>query len=87
MHQIMEWIVVSSPFLAIGILCWYANRQHKRTKLIGRGKYEFVEQMRREMGKPAIDWRGSLAKYNEDVKHEDWGLAEGDVPRKDAVER
>jgi hypothetical protein len=67
MRQIVEWLPAAIPFLAIGMLCWYAHRQNKRTKLISRGKYEFVEQMRRGAGKAAIPWRGSWAKYLEDV--------------------
>lgn len=71
MRQIVEWLPVVIPLLAIGILLWYAHRQHKRTNLISRGKYEFVEQMRREIGWPAIPWRGSIAKYLEDIHTRD----------------
>lgn len=67
MRQIVEWLPAVIPFMVIGMLCWYAHRQSKRAKLISRGKYEFIEDTRRLMGKPAIDWRGSMAKYNEDV--------------------
>ena len=55
------------PFIAIGILCWHFHRQNKRIKLISRGKYEFIEDARRLLGKPAIPWRGSMARYLEDV--------------------
>ena len=67
MRQIVEWLPAAIPFMAIGMLCWYAYRQHKRTKLIGRGKYEFVEQVRRKIGRSAIPWRGSFRKYLEDI--------------------
>ena len=67
MGQIVEWLPTAILFIALGILCWHGHRQNKRLKLISRGKYEFMEDTRRLVGKPAIPWRGSMAKYNADV--------------------
>ena len=67
MRQIVEWLPAAIPFMAIGMLLWIATRQHLTIKRVSHEKYEIVELIRRKMDKPAINWRGSMAKYNEDV--------------------
>ncbi len=70
MRQIVEWSSVIDVFLVIIILVLTFLWGYVRDKQISHQRYQHVENVRMVMGKTAILWRGSMAKYLEDIEKE-----------------
>lgn len=67
MRQIVEWLIAALPFILIGMLFWTVAVQNIRIKRLTYERYRTMELIRVKIGRVPIPWRGSIAKYNEDI--------------------
>lgn len=68
MRHIVEWAPGISILLIVGILILTFLWGYVRDKQISHQRYQHVEKLRMALGKDPIPWRGSMARYLEDVK-------------------
>ena len=69
--QIMEWISILIPVIAIIIVIAIWMGMAKAAKRASYENYKMVEKFRSAIGERSIRWRGSMAKYNDDIAAQD----------------